>query len=130
MEMDSLRVCPILCVFDTGTGPVLIRADVLNGSCLYSICRRDMQDICSTFNTMSKVSGTINHHFRMCESRTRVKLGVDPELVVPVLFSTTYVDKIIKSIHLTERINRPLPLPAAIDICNTRRRERSRNEPT
>lgn len=45
--MTSPLVRPIICVFDTGVGPDLIEADLLNPSWIEYIRQRDMPDVCS-----------------------------------------------------------------------------------
>lgn len=49
--LESSQMRPILCVFDTGAGPSLIRTDVLDPSWLDSIRRHDMTDIRGAINT-------------------------------------------------------------------------------
>lgn len=101
--LRSSRMSPIQCVFDTGTGTNLIRADVLDPIWLNSIRQRDMPDIRSASDTKFKVSGTITLLIRKGKSRTRVNFNAVNELVVPLLLRTTFIDSFRKSIHPAER---------------------------
>lgn len=94
---------PIVCIFDTGAGPNLIRADVLDTSGQGSIGQRDMLDIRNAFDTRLKVSGTITLHLGMGGSRTRVNFGFVNEQVVPVLLVAMYTNRLVRSIHLAQK---------------------------
>lgn len=93
----------MLSVFDAGTGPNLISADVLDPSWLHSVRQRDMLDSCSAYDAKLRVSGTITLHMGMSKSRTRVNFGVENELVVPILLGTPCTDRLFKSVHPVER---------------------------
>lgn len=95
---------PIICVFDTGAGPKLIRDDVVNLSRLDCVRHGDMPEIRRAWDTRLNVSGTITLYLRMGESRTLVTFDVMDRLDVPVLLQTSFKDYIIKSIHLAERM--------------------------
>lgn len=103
IELISWRMRPSVCVFHTGTGPNLIRADVLDPALQDSIRQRDMPDIRSASNRKRNASQTITPHLPMAESRTRINFGVVNELVMPVLPGTTFIDKFIRSIHPVKR---------------------------
>lgn len=103
MERDALRLCPNVIVFDTSTGPNLIRSDVFDASWLRSICQRDISNISSASDAKLRVSGIITLHRQMDESRTRLNFGNISELAVTVRVQTDYVDRFIKSMHPFKR---------------------------
>lgn len=75
----------------------------MDRSWLDSSHKCDMPDIGSASDNKLSVSGTITIHLRMIEEGTPVSLDFVSELVVPVLFGTTYNDRFTKSIHSAER---------------------------
>lgn len=97
----SSRMRPIVCEFDTGTGPNLIRADILDNYCPDSIRKYNMPDMGSSSNTRLKVSETIILHPLIGEAHTRVNFGIVGELVVP------YDWKRHTSTALSSRYTRP-----------------------
>lgn len=93
---------PIECVFDAGAGPNLIMADVLDPSWLNSIRHGALWDIRIVSNSKLEVSGNIIIHCRMGESCTRDDFGAVNELLVAVLLKKTYINRVIRTTHLTE----------------------------
>lgn len=63
--LNTLCMSTIICFYDTGTGPSLMRADVLKASRLRNIFQRDMPEIWSASDTWLSVSETIKLHLRM-----------------------------------------------------------------
>lgn len=99
---------------DTGACLILIEADMLDLSCLSNIHRYDIPDIRRATHTKLKVSGTIRIHLHMCESQTYVNFGVINKLAMQFFVGAMYIDRLIKSIHPSERKIVPVgssPLP-------------------
>lgn len=103
IELDSSLKRPSVCAFNTGAGPNLERAGVLDTSWLDSIYHRDVQNICSAPDPKLKVSGTINVHLHIGFMCTVFNFGVISELVFLGLSGTAYIDRFTKSIRPTER---------------------------
>lgn len=108
--LKSLPVSPVICVIDTGAGPILIQVDFLEPTWLDSVRQHDMPEIQSASNTKLTVSVTITVHLRMSESRTLVAFTVVEKLAVPVLLWITFINRFKKSVHQAERkISRTTP---------------------
>lgn len=84
-------------------GPSLLRADVLDPTRLDSVCQRNMPEVQSASNTMLNVSDNNSLEDRTGESLTRARSSIADKLAVPVLLRTIFVDKVIRSIHPSER---------------------------
>lgn len=133
IRLSSSWMRPIVCVFETGAGPIIIQADVLVPCWLESVHHRDMLDFRSAHNTKLKLSGTTIFHHRMRGAGTTVDFGAVSKLDVSVLLEPTYTDRFTKSIHPSERTaisyhSPPLPVltihkastEAIVSRCSTR----------
>lgn len=70
-----------------------------------------MPVIKSAVDTNLAVSRPITIQLRMVESRTRVTFGLMDKLSVPMLLGPTFVDRLTKSVHPTEKKNIPYHSP-------------------
>lgn len=99
---SSSGMPPIGFVFDSVTGPNLIKAIVLDQSLLDNIRRDDITDIRSASDMELVEAGTIALHLCMGTSRNRVTFGSVDNLAIPSLLGKIFFDKIMKSIHRDE----------------------------
>lgn len=103
IEQSTLLTRLTLCVFDTGDGLNLIRADLSDPVWMDSFRQLDVLAISSASDIKLKLSGTVTTHVRMGEPRTLVNLAVVSELFMLFLLSATYIERLLILIHLAER---------------------------
>lgn len=65
--LNYWRMRPITCVYETGAGLNLVRADILDLNWLDSVRSRDMSEIRSASSTKRTLSGSITLHPRVDE---------------------------------------------------------------
>lgn len=70
--LNSSRMYPNICVFDTFESANLVRANFLDATWLDSVRQRGMPEMRGKSNKKVTVYGTITFHLQICESRTRV----------------------------------------------------------
>lgn len=81
----SLHIRPVVCAFDTGTGPHFIRTSVLDQSWLDNISQSNKPEIRGASDTRLILSGTLTIYRRSGKLRTRATFGTVDQLAVPVL---------------------------------------------
>lgn len=62
---------PVVCIIDTGSGPIVIITDVRSSMSLETFRQHDIPNTRKASDYRLLVSGTINLHIQMCELRTR-----------------------------------------------------------
>lgn len=77
----------IKCLFETGAGPILKSTDLLDCGRPNSNHCCDTQEFCGAFDAKLTMSGTIILLLMLCESNTRVTIGVVYMLAVLVLLA-------------------------------------------
>lgn len=94
---------PVVYTFDSGAGPTLIVAEILNRSGLDNTQHHEMPEIQSASDKKLVMSETITLYLRIGESRARVTFGVVDNLAALVLLGRTFIDRLKTSIDPTER---------------------------
>lgn len=90
-------------IFDDGTGPNLIRADVLSPGWLDSILQPVMLEIRGASDINLTIALTITLHLPIDESRTYVTFSVVDKLFIAMLLRKTFTDHFIGSVLPADR---------------------------
>lgn len=103
VEMKSSYMRPNICVFNTGADPNLVIANILEPALLGSVRYRDLSKIRDVPNKLLATWGTIIGHLSIGESSTRVAFDIEENLAATVSLATTFLIKVIKSVHSAQR---------------------------
>lgn len=98
IELISWRMCPVNCLFNTGTGPNLLRENMNEAYWMSTIRVSKTLRLRSATSQKVEVVDIILFHVRMGESCVRVMFGIFRNLTVSVRLGTFFIEKFVKRI--------------------------------